>query len=202
MCLLPPCPPPPLSDKCQSLLEENVGCERLRFCDGAGVPCSMYSLTWFNCASQRDRGKGEVLMLILPETFWTTLATLTSWGPGNRKTLALRTTHWKTKGRFRKRAVLSNVPSFRFSFQGNMWTYPGSGFRSGGTCERTLVPVFGTGEHPPKPPFCKQLRWWIVWDMLELEVCLAWYRYTHVYNIWKSLLCRMFGHGVDHASTT
>ena len=47
--------------------------------------------------------------------------------------------------------------------------YPRSSFRSGGTCERTLVPVFrsgGTsectlvpvfvpGEHPPKPPFWK-----------------------------------------------
>ena len=46
---------------------------------------------------------------------------------------------------------------------------PRSGFRSGGTCERTLVPVFvpgGTsectvvpvfvpGEHPPKAPFWK-----------------------------------------------
>ena len=28
-------------------------------------------------------------------------------------------------------------------------------FRSGGTCERTLVPVFVPGEHPPKPPFGK-----------------------------------------------
>ena len=27
---------------------------------------------------------------------------------------------------------------------------PRSGFRSGGTCERTLVPVFVPGEHPPK----------------------------------------------------
>ena len=26
-------------------------------------------------------------------------------------------------------------------------------FRSGGTSERTLVPVFVPGEHPPKPPF-------------------------------------------------
>ena len=47
--------------------------------------------------------------------------------------------------------------------------YPRSRFRSGGTCERTLVPVFrsgGTsertlvpvfvpGEPPPKPPFWK-----------------------------------------------
>ena len=46
---------------------------------------------------------------------------------------------------------------------------PRSGFRSGGTCERTLVPVFVPGEHanipsfrffvpgehPPKPPFWK-----------------------------------------------
>ena len=36
--------------------------------------------------------------------------------------------HWEIKGRFRKRVVLANVPSFRFS-----------------------VP----GEHPPKPPFWK-----------------------------------------------
>ena len=26
-------------------------------------------------------------------------------------------------------------------------------FRSGGTSECTLVPVFVPGEHPPKPPF-------------------------------------------------
>ena len=73
------------------------------------------------------------------------------------------------KGRFRKRVVLANVPSFRFSFRGNMRTYPRSGFsfrrnirmyprsgfRSGGTSECTLVPVFVPGEHPPKPPFWK-----------------------------------------------
>ena len=28
--------------------------------------------------------------------------------------------HWEIKGRFRKRVVLANVPSFRFSFQGNI----------------------------------------------------------------------------------
>ena len=54
--------------------------------------------------------------------------------------------------------------------KGWFWrTYPRSGFRSGGTCERTLVPVsrsggtskctlvpfFVLGEHPPKPPFWK-----------------------------------------------
>ena len=33
--------------------------------------------------------------------------------------------------------------------------YPRSGFRSEGTGECTLVPVFVPGEHPPKPPFCK-----------------------------------------------
>ena len=47
-----------------------------------------------------------------------------------------------------------NVPSFRFSFQGNMRMYPRSGFRSGGTSECTLVPAF-VPEHPPKPPFWK-----------------------------------------------
>ena len=34
------------------------------------------------------------------------------------KTPAISTFHWKTKGRFRKRVVLANVPSFRFSREG------------------------------------------------------------------------------------
>ena len=63
--------------------------------------------------------------------------------------------HWEIKGRFRKRVVLANVPSFRFSFWGNIRMYPRSGFRSEGTSECTLVPVFVPGEHPPKPPFWK-----------------------------------------------
>ena len=50
---------------------------------------------------------------------------------------------------------MANVPSFRFSLRGNMRTYPRSDFRSGGTSECTLVPVFVLGEHPPKPPFWK-----------------------------------------------
>ena len=59
--------------------------------------------------------------------------------------------HREIKGRFRKRVVLANVPSFRFSFRGNMRTYPRSGFsfrgnirtyprsgfRSGGTSAKT-----------------------------------------------------------------
>ena len=47
--------------------------------------------------------------------------------------------HWEVKGRFRKRVVLA--------------MYPCSGFRSGGTCECTLVPVFVPGEHPNVPSF-------------------------------------------------
>ena len=65
------------------------------------------------------------------------------------------TSREETRGQFCKRVVLANVPSFRFLFWGNMRTYPGSGFRSGGTSECTLVPVFVLGEHPPKPPFWK-----------------------------------------------
>ena len=34
-------------------------------------------------------------------------------------------------------------------------TYPRSGFRHRGTSVCALVLVFGTGEHPPKPPFWK-----------------------------------------------
>ena len=61
--------------------------------------------------------------------------------------------HRETKGRFRKRVVLANVPSLRFfvpgehanlpSFpvfvRGNMRTYPRSGFRSGGTSAKTTL---------------------------------------------------------------
>ena len=36
--------------------------------------------------------------------------------------------------------------------------YPRSGFRSGGTCERTLVSVFVSGEHPNVPSFRSSLR--------------------------------------------
>ena len=63
--------------------------------------------------------------------------------------------HWVTKGRFQKRVVLANVPSFRSSFWGNIQMYPRSGFRSGGTSECTPVPLFVPSEHPPKPPFWK-----------------------------------------------
>ena len=58
--------------------------------------------------------------------------------------------HLEIKGRFRKRVVLANVPSFRFFVPGEHANVPS--FR--GTCERTLVPVFVPREHPPKPPFC------------------------------------------------
>ena len=61
--------------------------------------------------------------------------------------------HWETKGRFRKRLALANVPSFRFSFRGEHANVPSFRFCSGGTSECTLVPVFVLGEHPPKPPF-------------------------------------------------
>ena len=68
--------------------------------------------------------------------------------------------HWETKGRFRKRAVLANVPSFRFSFWRNMRAYPRSGFRSG---EHPNVPSFRFSfrgnirqNHPfEEPPFCQ-----------------------------------------------
>ena len=60
-----------------------------------------------------------------------------------------------TQGRFRKRAVLANVPSFRFWVPGNIHMFPRSGFCYRGTSVCTFVPVFGTGEHLPKPPFWK-----------------------------------------------
>ena len=51
-----------------------------------------------------------------------------------------------TTWRFRKRAVLANVPSFQFVVPGNIRMYPRSGFWCWGTFECTLVPVFGTWE--------------------------------------------------------
>ena len=66
---------------------------------------------------------------------------------GSQETGSLRAQrfHQEIKGRFRKRVVLVNVPSFRFSFRGNLRMYPRSSFRSGGTSKRTLVPVFRSG---------------------------------------------------------
>ena len=79
---------------------------------------------------------------------------------------------WEIEGRFRKRVVLANVPSFRFSFQGNIrrnhpfgnhpfvstkkghWETKGR-FPKGWFWRTYLVPVFVPGEHPPKPPFWK-----------------------------------------------
>ena len=87
----------------------------------------------------------------------------------------------ETKGRFRKRAVLANVPSIRLLVQGNIRMYPRPGFGTGEHPNirsfRLLVmgniwmyprPGFGTGdirmyprsgfwyrEHLPKPPFWK-----------------------------------------------
>ena len=61
------------------------------------------------------------------------------WGIKMASFLIAENYHWEIKGRFRKRVVLANVPSFRFSFRG--------------TCERTLIPVFVPGEHPNVPSF-------------------------------------------------
>ena len=65
--------------------------------------------------------------------------------PSRKSALSLR---W-----FRKGAVLPNVPSFLFLVPGNIRMNPRSGFWCPGISECALVPVFGTGEHPPKPPF-------------------------------------------------
>ena len=77
-------------------------------------------------------------------------------GPKTPKSSAMKTTTWhcSKKGRFRKRVVLANVPSFRLSFRGNMRTYPRSGFnlmsfrgnirtylRSGFRSERTSAKI-------------------------------------------------------------
>ena len=51
----------------------------------------------------------------------------------------------ETKGRFRKRVVWANAPSF----QGTSAKVPSFRFWYRGTFECTLVPVFGTGKHPP-----------------------------------------------------
>ena len=65
----------------------------------------------------------------------------------------IRKCHREIKGRFRKRVVLANVPSFRFSFRGNMRTHPRSGFRSGGTSAKTTLletTLLGSSESGPK----------------------------------------------------
>ena len=59
------------------------------------------------------------------------------------------------KGGFPKEWFWRKYPRSGFSFWGNMRTYPCSGFRSGGTSECTLVPVFVPEKDPPEPPFWK-----------------------------------------------
>ena len=63
-------------------------------------------------------------------------------------------TREETKGWFRKRVVLANVPSFRFFVPGEHANVPSFRFSFRGTSECTLVPGFVPGEHPPKPTFC------------------------------------------------
>ena len=112
------------------------------------------------------------------------------------------------KGGFVKGWVLANVPSFRFSFRGNMRMHPCSGFRSRGTCERTLVPVFVPGEHPPKPPFwkppfflvppifalkSKQYCWNMFWSYFEGGDSFSCYRdvfFGGIEIVWSSFWCR------------
>ena len=80
--------------------------------------------------------------------------------------------HREIKGRFRKRVVLANVPSFRFSFRGNIrrnhpfgnhpfvntkkghWEIKGR-FPKGWFWRAYPRSSFRSGEHPPKPPFWK-----------------------------------------------
>ena len=63
------------------------------------------------------------------------------------------------KGRFRKRVVFANVPSFRLSFRGNMRTYPRSGFSFRGNIRTYPHSDFCSGGTPPKPPFWKPPFW-------------------------------------------
>ena len=60
---------------------------------------------------------------------------------------------WKARGVAAVQTRINGRQKCGFA-KGWFWrTYPRSGFRSGGTCERTLVPVFGLGEHPNVPSF-------------------------------------------------
>ena len=49
-------------------------------------------------------------------------------------------------------------------------------FRSGETSERTLVPVFVLGEHPSKPPFWKP-PFWVppIFELLKLDILVPTY---------------------------
>ena len=76
------------------------------------------------------------------------------------------------------------MPSFRFFVPGEHANVRSlvPGFRSGGTSECTLVPVFVPGEHLPKPPLWKKKTFWqplnviqnnsqVVADVWEKDVC-------------------------------
>ena len=65
-----------------------------------------------------------------------------------------------------------------------MRTYPRSGFRSGGTSECTLVPVFVPGEHPPKPPFFREE---VKGNKLKGKIVSAlFHTFTHFYTLLRN----------------
>ena len=66
-------------------------------------------------------------------------------------------TQEETQGRFRKRAVLANVPSFRVLVQGNIRMYPRPGFGAGKHPNVPSFRVCGTGNIRQNYPFGKAL---------------------------------------------
>ena len=79
----------------------------------------------FHCLQVFPRGPLEKTTLVWPciAVFWVT-EQVSSFSQVKRKFqgdwLAHTKSHWEIQGRFRKRVVLANVPSFRFSFRGNI----------------------------------------------------------------------------------
>ena len=73
-------------------------------------------------------GNSKTLRIVLRSACFSRKKTIGKrYGYGGSKILRIRAPHyfftgryWEIKGRFRKRVVLANVPSFRFSFRGNI----------------------------------------------------------------------------------
>ena len=83
-------------------------------------------------------------------------------GKGRRRPSRCRE---ETKGRFHKRVVLANVPSFRVLVPGNIWIYPPFRFVVHGNIRMYPCSGLWSREHPRKrpfwkPPFCEPPEGW------------------------------------------
>ena len=94
---------------------------------------------------------GASAWLLIAAFLWCLYLTMRSFHYGRQKGGFVKGWFWRTYPRSGFRSGdHANVPSFRFSFRGNIRMYPRSGFRSGGTSAKTTLLENHSFANPPK----------------------------------------------------